>query len=377
MTDKNKTKKILLFTLEYPPFKGGVANVYYNIVRHWPEGEIIVLADKHVNTQKDNIGNNKVIFKSLLRPYWLASFFYLWQAVRRHQIDTIVVGNILPLGTVTCWLAKLIRVKYVVCLHGMDLACALKVKRKKIITKRILSKADKIICFNSYVANILKNNFSHHIYNKTTVINPGIVASVTPTKELVHKLRAQYELQGKIVLLQVGRLVERKGVDKVLDALPQVVLSCPELVYIIIGNGPEYHNYKMYTNQLHLDKNVHILTNVSDQVKNAWYEICDIFIMPARGKKDDFEGFGIVYLEANTHGKAVIAGDSGGIRDAVRDNWNGLLVDPNSTDDIKDAIIKLCKNESLRHKLGKQGREWATNFNWSKQVRLIQKILNT
>lgn len=120
-----------------------------------------------------------------------------------------------------------------------------------------------------------------------------------------------------------------------------------------------------------------IIEDASDEERNAWYDLCDIFIMPARQIEGDVEGFGIVYLEAGLHGKPVIAGDSGGVRDAVVDNLNGLLVNPESGSEIAAAIVKLARDEALRKRLGEQGRERALkNFDWKKQVERIYKIIS-
>jgi len=107
------------------------------------------------------------------------------------------------------------------------------------------------------------------------------------------------------------------------------------------------------------------LGKITDEEKWAWMDLCDIFIMPSRNIDDDFEGFGIVYLEANLSGKPVIAGDTGGVRDAVQNGVSGLLVDPENVDEIANAIIKLSKDKELIKKLGEQGRERAIReFNW-------------
>jgi len=87
---------ILLFTLEYPPFKGGVANYYGNVVKYWGE-EIKVLAGK-----------------KLLWPHWIFSLLYLWSAIKKFKIKIVLVGHILPLGTVTYWLSKILKFEYIV-----------------------------------------------------------------------------------------------------------------------------------------------------------------------------------------------------------------------------------------------------------------------
>jgi phosphatidylinositol alpha-1,6-mannosyltransferase len=116
---------------------------------------------------------------------------------------------------------------------------------------------------------------------------------------------------------------------------------------------------------------------LSETDKWHWLDLCDIFIMPARDIDGDLEGFGIVYLEAALAGKPVIAGRSGGVTDAVLDDRTGLLVNPEKTGEIAQAIIKLAQYQGLRQRLGDQARQRAlTDFNWQKLAKKVQAIIN-
>jgi len=360
--------KILLFTLEYPPFKGGVAGVYGNIVKHWPEkGNIFTLRND----------NGELISEKSPFLKWWPAVFRLLKTVKRKKIDHIFVGHILPLGTVACLTGKLTKIPYSVFLHGMDFAFALKTPRKRWMAKIILKNARNIICMNGYVAGLVRE-FAPTEATKIEVVNPGIDKELRITNyELRIKLLNKYSLENKIVLLSVGRFVERKGFDKVIKALPGILKEVPNLIYVIVGNGRELPNYESQIANRELNDNVVIITNADDEEKNAWYEICDIFIMPSRNMDGDFEGFGIVYLEANLAGKPVIAGNGGGVRDAVKDGLNGLLVNPEDVGEIQSAIIKLAKDGKLRGKLGEQGKKRAIKeFSWDKQAKKIHKIVS-
>jgi phosphatidylinositol alpha-1,6-mannosyltransferase len=354
MKTKNNT---LLFTLEYPPFRGGVANVYGNIVKYWPNDSIKVLA-----------GEN------LCQPHWIFSLRRLWQAIRKYQVKTVLVGQLLPLGTITYLLSQFKNIDYTVFLHGMDIALAVQIPRKKRLAKKILANAKHIVALNSYVPKVLQKEFGNAFAGKVVVVNPGVKSEVRSQKSEVRSLLEKYHLQDKMILLQVGRLVERKGVDKTLEALPEVLKECKDLVYVVVGDGPAKGNLEFRIQNLKLSDDVILITDASDEDAQAWYELCDIFIMPARDIDGDVEGFGIVYLEANAHGKPVIAGDSGGVRDAVKPDLNGLLVNPESAAEIRDAILKLCKDEFLRRRLGQQGREWVKSFVWEKKVEKIYNV---
>lgn len=351
---------MLLFTLEYPPFKGGVANYYGNMVKYWPaDGDDIFVLH---NNEGD-------LIKNWLYPKWLPAVWQLWRAVKNNKIDHILVGHILPLGAAAYFMTKFAKTPYSVFLHGMDFTFALRKTRKKRITKRILTNAQNIICGNSYTAGLVGDFLNNEQAGKIAVVNPGIAPRITDNLQRITRIKEKYNLKNKIILLTVGRLVKRKGFDKVIEAMPKILKEIPNLVYVIVGSGSEISS-------LGLEKNVIIITNADDEEKNCWYNLCDIFIMPARTIGDDFEGFGIVYLEANLAGKPVIAGDSGGVRDAVQDGLNGLLVNPENINEIADAVIKLAKDENLRKKLGEQGRERAVNeFNWEKQTQIIYQLM--
>ncbi|MBI4779135.1 glycosyltransferase family 4 protein [Candidatus Falkowbacteria bacterium] len=316
--------RILLFTLEYPPFYGGVANYYGNLIKNWPKPNDI----SALNNNGGDLINDKLPFLK-----WLPAYFSLRKKIKQEKIEHILVGQILPLGTVALICAKLCKIKYSAVLHGLDLSSALKRPRKKWLAGKILKKADKIICVNGYVAELARNSFPD-IKQKIIIVNPGIENSTTRTGRLANQIRDirdKYNLENKLILLSVGRFVKRKGFDKVIECLPEALKQAPNLIYVIIGQGEEIDNFKFRIKNLGLEKNIIIITGAANEEKNAWYNLCDIFIMPSRNINGDFEGFGIVYLEANLAGKPVIAGKSGGVGDAVLDGLHGLLVNSEVT----------------------------------------------
>jgi len=356
--------KTLLFTLEFPPYKGGVSNVYGNLAAYWPIGESLVILD-----------NND---QSLLKPgkflSWLPAYGILKRKIEKSSIDYVLVGQILPLGTLTWFLSLFRPLKYAVYLHGMDLTFALKSPRKKILAYLILRRAAKIISVNSCVARKVREFFPEFT-DKIEVINPGIVSGAPFTKEgELASLNELYGIKDKTVLLSIGRLVKRKGFDMVLRALSELPeTEINNLVYFIAGVGADEQYLRLLVPDK-LKKQIIFLGQITDEEKWVWLKRCDLFIMPSREIDGDFEGFGIVYLEANLSGKPVIAGESGGVGDAVIDGYNGLLVNPEDIFSIKGAIVRLMNDPALRNKLGEQGRVRAINeFNWEKQV---SKLIN-
>ena len=107
-----------------------------------------------------------------------------------------------------------------------------------------------------------------------------------------------------------------------------------------------------------------------------YYTMSDVFVMPSieiEGK-GDIEGFGITFLEANACGKPVIGGSSGGISDAVIDGETGVLINPYDDEEIKEAILRLLKDEEYSKSLGDNGRKRVEEeLSWLKIAGKISK----
>ncbi|KKR31599.1 MAG: Glycosyl transferase group 1 [Candidatus Falkowbacteria bacterium GW2011_GWF2_39_8] len=374
--DTEKNMKILLLTLEYPPFFGGVSSYYYNLVNTWNKKAdlvpIVVL----------NNNDNSLINNKLPALKWLPSIFQLWKNIKKNNIDHVIVGNILPLGTATFFVAKFLPIKYSIILHGMDLAFALKTPRKKNLAIKILNKAENIICSNSFVAQLAKEFVTDE--NKIKVVTPGLDVQdilnnkLRDTKILETELITKYNLQEKYILFSSSRIVKRKGMDQVIKSMPKLISLVPNLVYVVGGAGPDEEYLKQLANSFpqQIKSRIIFLGKTTEEEKWTWFNLCDDFVMPSRNIEGDFEGFGIVYLEANLAGKPVIAGDSGGVRDAVIDGVNGILVNPENLENIIEAIVTLVKNKEVGRKLGEQGRERVIKeFSWENKIEEVKKII--
>lgn len=345
----------LLLTLEYPPFKGGVANYYGHLAKYWPQA-----------------GNFEVWQP---KKYWWGLIPKLIKYWRQHPDNRVIVGHLLPLGTVALIASWFTKGKYIVVLHGMDFNFAHKKSRKAWISKLILKHSYKVVAANSRVQSLVLERYPN-LQTRSLVVNPGISeAIIQRDNNLAITLREKYQLQNKLVLLTIGRLVPRKGVDTTLKAIS--LLSSEErekIFYVVVGRGPADDSLRTLAHTE--DSPVLFTGEVDDQEKWSWLDLCDIFVMPAREIAGDFEGFGIVYLEANLYNKPVIAGNSGGVSDAVSHEVNGLLVDPENPKAVAEAIRDLLNHPDKRERLGREGRHRAlTEFSWTKQVKQFYQAL--
>ena len=161
-------------------------------------------------------------------------------------------------------------------------------------------------------------------------------------------------------LLTVARLLRRKGVHRVIEAMPKVLSKIPNARYVVVGDGGYRDKLVQMAMESPARDAIEFTGPVSDAEKWKWYRKCSLFVMPST-----IEGFGIVYLEANAFGKPVIGGNVMGVPEAVVDGETGLLVDPLDVDAIADAIIGLLQNSSEARRLGENGRKRAErDYSW-------------
>jgi len=146
----------------------------------------------------------------------------------------------------------------------------------------------------------------------------------------------RYRLEGKVVLMTLGRLVssERyKGFDEVIDAMPDLVGEDPALVYLIAGDGSDRDRLQDKVRRLGLEHHVRFTGMVDEAEKADHFRLADAYVMPSRG-----EGFGFVLLEALACGIPVVASKADGGREAIRNGELGILVEPGDRDDVKRGI---------------------------------------
>ncbi len=175
------------------------------------------------------------------------------------------------------------------------------------------------------------------------------------------------------VLLTVARLSRydrHKGVDTVLQVLPAIVESIPDVHYVIVGGGDDRRRLEQLTKELGISSSVTFVGAVKGELTN-YYRMCDIFVMPSRK-----EGYGIVFVEAMALGKPVVGGRHGGTPDIVIDGQTGYLVEYGDLEMLKRRLNDLLSDETLREEMGKNGKERLENkFTFQKFRDHLNRIL--
>jgi glycosyltransferase involved in cell wall biosynthesis len=163
----------------------------------------------------------------------------------------------------------------------------------------------------------------------------------------------------------VGRLVERKGVHILLEALARLS-GGPEVELDVVGDGPERGCLSALADRLGISHRVRFHGFVAAVTLQRQLESADCLVLPAvPDRKGDVEGLGVVLLEAMSFGKPVIASGAGGITDIVEHMRTGLLVEPGDPVQLAGAIDLYRRDATLRRTLGQAGRAWVEErFSW-------------
>ena len=366
--------KILLVTGDFLPIKGGISTLFFELCSKIPQ--IIVLTKKTSNDeafdsmQKISIRRINILNKFIQPFIFVISAF---RTVKKEKIDKLICGQLLVPGFVGYIIHKLLKKPYYVFTYGPEFIMH---KLWFPLMKLILKNATKIITISDFAkTKLIEQNILH---SKIAVFTPGVNTVRFNPNLNAEKILKRHNLYNKIVLLTASRLYTNKGIDKMINLMPEISRKYPNAVYIIVGKGREERYLKKLAAE-RSKENIIFVGEVSDETLPLYYASCDVFILLTREvpSKGFVEGFGIVFLEANACGKPVIAGRAGGSPEAVEDKITGLVVDPLNDKEILSSIEKLLEDRNLREKLGSNGRIRAENeFSWDRKRKQFIDIIS-
>jgi phosphatidylinositol alpha-1,6-mannosyltransferase len=244
------------------------------------------------------------------------------------RTDVVFCGH-LYMAPLAWLIARLKGANLVVQMHGIEAW-----PRPSRLQRAATEAADLVLCVSRYTRSCVVGWAT--IAPERVVVVPNTVADIfTPGDS--QELRAAWGIEGKRVLLTVGRIVscERyKGHDQVIAAIPDLVRRGHNVVYLIIGEGDDRARLEEIARKIGVAERVRFLGAVDQQRLVAAYRMADLFVMPSTG-----EGFGVVFVEAMASGTPAFGLDVGGARDALAEGELGTAVSEES--DLPGAIARL------------------------------------
>jgi len=362
---ENVYKKILVITNDFGPRTGGIETFVIGLLERIKDHTVIVFTSSQGDTSKydqqwlEKFGVQIIRDRSkVLLPSWRVTKAAK-KIIKSHDIDVLVFGAAAPLALMAPTLRKAGVKKIIALTHGHEVWWA-KVFPFNVAMKRIGESVDHLTFLGEFTRRAISQSLSQASTNAMVKIAPGIDTShFIPQPDATQK-RIELGLEAKKIIISVGRLVHRKGQDKLIEAFPAVLQKIPQAHLLLVGEGPYRSHLEKLVNKLSLKENVTFVGRILYDKLPSYLSAADVFAMPSRSRFFglEVEGLGIVYLEASACGIPVIAGDSGGAPDAVREGITGLCVDGRDVHKIAQTVIALCSDAKRASHMGSAGRNW-------------------
>jgi phosphatidylinositol alpha-1,6-mannosyltransferase len=371
---------VLLVTNDFGPRAGGIETFVMGLLERVPKGEVIVYTSHQSSTGeydrrwRDDYGVEVVRDKSSILLPTPRVIRNLQKLIDERNLSTVWFGAAAPLGVSARWLRRAGAQHIVALTHGHEVWWS-KVWPFSWAISEIARSVDVVTYLGDFTHQAIARRFKDK--NKLTKIAPGIdTEHFRPLDG--RELREKYGIADRATIVSVGRLVHRKGQDRLVEAMPLVLKEIPEAHLVFIGEGPHRKRLDELVKKFKLENHVTFIGRIQYSDLPRHFSLGDIFAMPSRSRLFglEVEGLGIVYLEASACGLPVVGGNSGGAPDAVKEGITGFVVDGNKLPEIADRIITLLKDDELRNQMGNAGRSWAMEeWQWKRWSQAFNQVL--
>jgi len=375
---------LLLAVNDFPPLLGGEATLYHALARHLRPEEAVVLAPRSPGDAEVDAALAVEVVRRWLPAHGgsisriargLLGAAHLTGLLIRSRFDYLVCGQLLSLGAPLSVLARMWRIPYAVFVHGADLADYAGSAFWRSLCRFILSRAHTVVVNSRYTASLV-DRVLPGAARRIIVLPMGVDPAPPVPEARLQALRARYDLRKARVLLSVSRLIPMKGHDVVIDVLQRLLPRFPDLVYLVVGRGPERPALEERARSLGVASRVRFVGAVPPDELAAHYALATLFVQLSRatGDYDGLEGFGLTFLEAASFGVASIAGRSGGVPEAIADGESGILVPPEDPDAFATAAARLLSNPGELRRLSEGARRWAASHPWEASARCLRSL---
>jgi len=377
-------RRILIMSTEFPPGPGGISTYTYQTAagltnRGW---QVVVLSTQDDATDEEIRAFNaaqpfRVVrlhrkrFALIEGLYRLGLLFHWWLRLRPQA------G--LALGERAVWLMGVLHTLTRLPWLAIGIANEFTVQERwvRALTRWSFNTARLSVAISDFTRRQMITIGIHP--DPIRVIPCGADDSIYHVLEpqLPGEFRARLGLEGKPLILTVGRVTARKGQEVVIRAMPHVLAAGLDAHYVMIGVPVEGDRMQALARELDVTGHVHLFGRADDQTVAAAYNACDVFVMTSRHTEDgDFEGFGIAAVEAALCGKPSVVSAGSGLAEAVVDGETAIVVpleDPQAT---AQAIIRLLRDPALARRLADQGLQRAqAEQTWERRLDEMDQAL--
>lgn len=367
-------EKILCITNDFGPRAGGIESFVIGLVERLPKNTVIVYTSAQDKSElydrqwRENFGVEVIRDKARILLPTPGVAYCISALVKDREIKTAFFGAAAPLALLSPTLRRAGVKKIVALTHGHEVWWS-KIWPLTWAMKTIARNVDHLTYLGEFTRNVISQPISASAKAAMVRIAPGIDTDhFAPVDS--SELKKSLGFIHKRIIVSVGRLVHRKGQDILIEAMPEVLQEIPDAHLLLIGEGPYRQYLQSRVKQLQIDSHVTFIGRITFSDLPHYICLGEIFVMPSRSRFAglEVEGLGIVYLEASACGLPVIAGNSGGAPDAVRDGVTGLVIDGRDPRSVAQSISELLLDPERARQMGRAGRAWIIK-EWRWQIR--------
>ncbi|MDO3649950.1 glycosyltransferase family 4 protein [Nocardia mangyaensis] len=372
--------RTLLVTNDFPPRPGGIQSYLQALSNQLPPEDLVVYAPRWRGDSHDKFDAAQK-FRVVRHPTTLmlptpAVITRASALLREHECDTVWFGAAAPLAAMAPLLRRAGAERILASTHGHEVGWSMLPGSRQVL--RSIGENTDVV---TYVSKYTRGRFASAFGPRAALeyLPPGVdPAEFRPDPAARAELRARYGLGDRPTVLCLSRLVARKGQDVLIAAMTEIRERVDGAVLVIAGGGPYEARLRGLADALGITDSVVFTGRVPSGELAAHHTIADVFAMPCRtrGAGLDVEGLGIVFLEASASGVPVVAGDSGGAPETVREGETGLVVQGRSASQVTDAIVELLTDRDRAAAMGAAGRAWVErNWHWDRQGARLRELL--
>ncbi|NDK89674.1 glycosyltransferase family 4 protein [Gordonia desulfuricans] len=372
--------RTLLVTNDFPPRPGGIQSYLQNLVDLLDPADIVVYAPRWRGDSHSEF-DARVPYRVHRHPTTLmlptpAVARRAARIIAEEEISTVWFGAAAPLAVLAPQMRRAGARRVIASTHGHEVGWSMLPGARQVL-RHIGDHTDLVTFVSRYTRGRFASAFGAQA--ALEYLPPGVdVTRFAPNPAARDRIREQLGIGERPVVLCLSRLVPRKGQDMLIRALPLIRTEIADAVLVIVGGGPYAETLHRIADDEGIAEHVVFTGSVPADDLPAFHASADVFAMPSRTRAGglDVEGLGIVYLEASASGVPVVAGDSGGAPETVREGITGTVVDGTDVPALALAVISILSDRQAAAEMGRQGRLFVEQqWQWTQQAARLRQLL--
>lgn len=397
---RGMSARCLLVCHTFPPVVGGSSGVYEALARHADRAIAVLTSRLDPATGQeqpgwqdiDGVAPYLVRRIGLVRPplpggaarnRLLRHAIWSWRALHlaiavavmvwQHRADAVCICDDETVGWLVPFVRHGLRRRAIIYCHGDDLVQQDAAARHA--RRRCFDAADLVVAAGAFPAWQLTGLYGVAQDHIAVLVNGVDLERFRPLAPDPAR-RAELDLEGRRVILAPTRLVPRKGVDRLIEAMPRIRAACPEAILLVVGDGPQRAELEALAMAAGGKAAVRFAGSVPSTAMPGLYALAELVALPNRAEPGESDGTPLVFLEANACGRPVIGGHAGGTAEVVVDGVNGFLVPGEDSAEIAGAVLRLLGDAALMTQLSAGAVKAASQAGWGQRTARFLELCN-